>query len=195
MNTPQIRSFLRPAAVALAVLLTAPALASDTRTTEDTSGHQAGGVLYYNPGNAVYKGIEDRPVQLEDGLWQGEPYVEGGAARPRVGLIDGLWLLGDVNGDGKPEAVTGLWQSSGGSGTRNYVAVLERRAAGAVNTATVLLGDRVRIEGGAIENGLIRLDLVEHGPNEPACCPTYAVSRYYDGELNLIETKERNTEQ
>ena len=134
------------------------------------------------------------PVVLACGAWEGEPYVEGGASRPRVGLIEDLWLLGDVNGDGKPEAVTALWHSSGGSGTRNYVAVLERRAAGSVNTATALLGDRVRIDGGAIENGIIRLDLVEHGPDEPACCPTHAVSRYYDGDLNLIETKKRNTE-
>lgn len=190
MNCPRIRSFLRPAAFALAALINTSALASGDEADE----RQAGGVLFYNPGNAVYKGIEDHPVQLEEGTWEGEPYVEGGAARPRVGLIDELWLLGDVNGDGKPEAVTGLWQSSGGSGTRNYVAVLERRAAGSVNTATALLGDRVRIDGGAIEDGIIRLDLVEHGPDEPACCPTHTVSRYYDGELNLIETKERNTE-
>jgi hypothetical protein len=161
---------------------------------EGTGGLETGGVLFYNPANAVYKGIEDHPVQLEDGTWEGEPYVEGGAARPRVGLIDELWLLGDLNGDGKPEAVVGLWHSTGGSGTRNYAAVLERRAAGSVNTATVLLGDRVRIDGGAIENGMIRLDLVEHGPDEPACCPTHAVSRYYDGELKLIETKQRNRE-
>ena len=60
------------------------------------------------------------------------------------------------------------------------------------NYIRVLLGDRVRIEGGSIEDGIIRLDLVEHGPDEPACCPTHTVSRYYDGELNLLETKERN---
>ena len=190
MKCLRIRSFLRPAAFALAVVVNTPALASG----DEADQHQAGGVLFYNPANAVYKGIEDHPVRLEDGAWEGEPYVEGGASRPRVGLIEDLWLLGDVNGDGKPEAVTALWHSSGGSGTRNYVAVLERRAAGSVNTATALLGDRVRIDGGAIENGIIRLDLVEHGPDEPACCPTHAVSRYYDGELNLIETKERNTQ-
>lgn len=172
----------------LTVLISSPALASG----DETEAHQASGTLYYNPGNAVYSGIEDHPVQLEDGAWEGQPYVEGGAARPRVGLIEALWLLGDVTGDGKPEAVVGLWQSSGGSGTRNYAAVLERRAGGSVNVATVLLGDRVRIEGGSIEDGIIRLDLVEHGPDEPACCPTHTVSRYYDGELNLLETKERN---
>lgn len=191
MKTPKTRAVARATALLLAVLIFTPFLGPGVGADE----YQAGGVLYYNPGNTDYDGIEDHPVRLEDGAWEGEPYVEGGAARPRIGLIDALWLLGDVNGDGKQEAVVGLWQSSGGSGTRNYAAVLERRAEGSVNTATVLLGDRVRIDGGAIENGVIRLDLVEHGPDEPACCPTHAVSRYYDGELNLIQTKERNTQQ
>ena len=152
MKCLRIRSFLRPAAFALAVVVNTPALASG----DEADQHQAGGVLFYNPANAVYKGIEDHPVQLENGAWEGAPYVEGGAARPRVGLIDDLWLLGDVTGDGKPEAITGLWHSSGGSGTRNYAAVLERRTEGPVNIATALLGDRVRIDGGAIEDGIIR---------------------------------------
>ncbi len=191
MTYPQTRSFLRAAAFAAAVLFHIPVLAAEV----ENEAHATTGVLWYNPGNAVYAGIEDHPVRLEDGTWEGEPYVEGGMARPRVGLIEDLWLLGDLNGDGKPEAVTGLWHSTGGSGTRNYVAVLERQVDGAVNTATALLGDRVRIEGGAIEDGIIRLDLVVHGPDEPACCPTHTVSRYYDGALNLIETKERKNTQ
>ena len=37
--------------------------------------------------NATYTGIEDEPVTLLSGQWEGTPYVEGGASRPRVGLL------------------------------------------------------------------------------------------------------------
>jgi hypothetical protein len=55
--------------------------------------------------NASYQGIEDSPVQLENGRWEGKPYVEGGASRPSVGLVEDFSLQGDLDGDGNPETV------------------------------------------------------------------------------------------
>ncbi|MDH4030864.1 MAG: hypothetical protein OEU49_08450, partial [Chromatiales bacterium] len=34
--------------------------------------------------NATYLGIYDEPVTLRDGVFEGRPFVEGGASRPRV---------------------------------------------------------------------------------------------------------------
>ena len=73
---------------------------------------------------ATYEGITEEPITLIDGRWEGEPYVEGGASRPSVGLIDHFVLNGDLNGDGRAEAAALLWSSSGGSGTRLYLAVV-----------------------------------------------------------------------
>ena len=136
--------------------------------------------------NASYQGIEDEAVQLSDGLWEGEPYVEHGAARPRVGLAMDFLVLGDVNDDGKDEALVLIWQSSGGSGTFNYIALVDIGDGNAVNFATTALGDRVRAEGGSIENGVIQVDVIEHGPDEPACCPSQKATRRYDNELNPV---------
>ena len=72
-----------------------------------------------------------------------------------------------------------------------YIALLERTANGAENTVTAPVGDRVRIEGGAIENGAFLLDVTQHGPDEPACCPTQAVTRHYDAALDLVNTTKR----
>lgn len=138
--------------------------------------------------NASYQGIEDEAVQLSDGLWEGAPYVEHGAARPRVGLAMDFLVLGDVDGDGEDEALVLIWQSSGGSGTFNYIALVEIGDSTAVNFATTELGDRVRAVSGSIENGVIKVDVIEHGPDDPACCPSQNATRLYDNKLNPITT-------
>lgn len=138
--------------------------------------------------NTSYQGIEDEAVQLSDGLWEGEPYVEHGAARPRVGLAMDFLVRGDVDDDGEDEALVLIWQSSGGSGTFNYIALVEISDGNAVNFATTALGDRVRAERGSIENGVILVDVIEHGPDDPACCPNQKATRHYDNKLNPITT-------
>ena len=40
------------------------------------------------------------------------------------------------------------------------------------NIAVADLGDRVKINSLSIQSGEIIIDLVTHGPNDPACCPT-----------------------
>jgi hypothetical protein len=111
--------------------------------------------------NATYLGTEEGPVSLVNGRWEGEPYEEGGAARPSVGLADDFQLSGDLNGDGADEAVVLLWQSAGGSGTFNYVAAVEKLNSEIRNLATAPLGDRVQVRSGSINGGVINLDVVQ----------------------------------
>jgi hypothetical protein len=101
-------------------------------------------------------------------------------------------ICGDIDGDGENETVVALWYASGGSGTFQYIAVLEEGETGPENTFTAPVGDRVKIEGGAIGDGMVHLDVIQHGPDEPACCPTQAVTRHYDASLKLVNTTERN---
>ncbi len=122
--------------------------------------------------NTTYGGILEQPVTLTAGRWEGEPFVEGGSARPSVGLVDHFSLQGDLDGDGALETAALLWSSAGNSGTRNYLAVVERTTAGLANPATALIGDRVQVKSGRIEEGQIALDVVRHGPQDAACCPT-----------------------
>jgi len=121
---------------------------------------------------ATYEGILERPVTLSDGRWEGQPFVEGGASRPTVGLVDHFILAGDLDGDGRDEAATLLWESSGGSGSRLYLAAIGRRDGGVENIGTDLIGDRVQVRSGAIDERQIILDIVRAGPADAACCPT-----------------------
>jgi heat shock protein HslJ len=122
--------------------------------------------------NATYSGIMSEPVTLTDGRWEGEPYAKGGASRPTVGLVDHFILVGDLNDDGVDEAATILWENSGGSGTRLLLAVMGTRNKVMTNLATTLIGDRVQVHSGAIEDGLITLNIIRAGPENAACCPT-----------------------
>ena len=141
--------------------------------------------------NAAYAGVFDEPVTLVDGRWEGTPFVEGGASRPSAGLVEDFVLTGDVDGDGREDAVVLLWESSGGSGTRSYVAAVGRSGGAVVNLGTSLVGDRVQVKTGFIADGLITLDLIQAGPGEAACCPTqkaFAGWRLIDGSLTPTES-------
>ena len=122
--------------------------------------------------NATYAGILNEPVTLVGGRWEGEPFVEGGASRPAVRLVDHFILTGDLDGDGLDEAVTLLWESSGGSGNRLYLAAVGSGNDVIANLGTVLIGDRVQIRSGVIDDGRITLDIIQVGPEDAACCPT-----------------------
>ena len=133
--------------------------------------------------DATVVGLFDDPVTLRDGRWEGEPYVAGGASRPTAGVIGDLWAAGDLDGDGIEETVAFLWSATGGSGTRNYIAVFSNSGTGVKNRSTVLIGDRVKLREARIVDGRAEVDVVQHGPGEAMCCPTQEATRVwrYDG--------------
>ncbi len=142
--------------------------------------------------NATYSGLFGDPVTLDDGRWQGAPYVEGGASRPSAGLVRNFVLSGDLNGDGRDEAVVLVWESSGGSGTREYLAVMGRVDEAIVNLGTALIGDRVQLRAAFIVDGLITIDLIQAGPGDGACCPTQKALvgwQLQDGKLARTATE------
>jgi len=127
--------------------------------------------------NATYAGIEDQPVTLSQGRWEGPPYQQGGAARPTVGLLEEVHFSGDLDADGEEEMVVMLWQSAAGSGSNIYLAVMKPHATGFENISTALLGDRVKLRGGRIDSGRIMLDVLQAGENDAMCCPTELATR------------------
>ena len=127
--------------------------------------------------NLSYSGIYDEAVTLTDGRWEGAPFVEGGASRPTVGLVDNFILSGDLDGDGVDEVFAILWESSGGSGTNIYIAAVGNREGHNANLGTALVGDRVQLRSGRIHNARVELDIVQQGPKDAACCPSQLARR------------------
>ena len=130
--------------------------------------------------NMAYVGIFDEAVVLANGAWEGEPYVEGGASAPRAGLVDDFLLAGDLDGDAADESVVLAWSSGGGSGTFDYVAVLDRDGDGvAFNRATAALGDRVKVRSATIRDGRVIFETVQTGAQDAACCPGQKMRRSF----------------
>jgi heat shock protein HslJ len=123
--------------------------------------------------NTTYRGFKDvrEPVALVDGTWEGEPFVEGGASRPRIQFVGDFMIAGDLDCDGSDEVVVLLSESSGGSGTFLYLALVDRKGGELENVATESIGDRVQVRGARVEEGKIFLDVLRAGPNDAACCP------------------------
>ncbi len=190
-----VRGSYRSASISILLLVVACAPAADNtvdsqqaRAAATTSAAIATPPSYQDLASATFTGIMDQPVQLVNGLWEGEPFDEGGASRPRVGLVEDFILEGDLNGDGNPESLALLWTSSGGSGTFDYIAAAERKGQAVSVLGTAELGDRVQIRNGRIVDGRIELDVVQGGPEDAACCPSQMATRSWTlGPAGLTE--------
>jgi len=138
--------------------------------------------------SATFHKIYDEPLTLVDGRWEGLPFTEGGSSRPRAGIADVFYAAGDLDGDGNGEAAVIIWENSGGSGSYHYLAVSRRENEEIVNVDTVLVEDRPKILSLHISDRQVVLELIQHGPDEPACCPTqHALRRWQIVEGKLAE--------
>lgn len=163
---------------------------ADTSSSSGTAPSTAGAPTLDELRNLTYTGLgnDPRTVTLKDGRWEGAPYVEGVASRPRVDAVDNLRLVGDLDADGSDEAVTLLAQHGGGTGEYLYLSVVDRIDRGPVNTATTRVGDRVQVRRATIDSGTIVLNVVQAGPDDAMCCPGDLVTRRWTlGEDGLRE--------
>jgi|GEM_PF-1538734 len=158
------------------------------------------GTLFFDPAagnkftpaqlqNATYSGIYDEPVTLTDGLYEGEPYVEGDASRPIVEYMNSSEIYGDLDGDDVEDAVVFLVESSGGTGNFVYVAAQLNRNGRPVDAGAVWIEDRIQVKSAVIENGQIKLEITAEGPGDAACCKSHKTNKAYalqDGQLAEI---------
>lgn len=116
-----------------------------------------------------------------------------------------VWLLnrpitigfGDL-ADGENAAAVILVANGGGTGNFVHLAIAREQGTRFTPIAATMLGDRVNVESVQIRNGQIQVDLISHGPNDGACCPTQPMRQVYtlDGDqLNLVSETTRTTAQ
>lgn len=142
--------------------------------------------------NATYTGIENEPVTLSNGYWEGSPYTKSSSSRPRVGLLQDFLMTGDLDEDGKEETVAILWQSGGGTGSNTYIAVMKSGDGSFENISTVLIGDRVKLRSGKVDSGQVILDVLQAGEGDAMCCPTQLATRTWS--LNGMQLEEDEME-
>ncbi len=141
----------------------------------------------FNPLNATYT-LNGRQTTLLNG------YAEEPITSELVGKIItrvfGEPVLGDINGDGTPDAALMLTQEMGGSGAFFYAAAAIASSSGALGTNAIFLGDRVAPQNIEIRDGQIIANFAERNPGEPMTTrPSLGVSAYItfvDGKLQEI---------
>jgi uncharacterized membrane protein len=124
--------------------------------------------------NAEYlsEWVDGGRVQLEDGEYRHpETHL-------RIRLL--THAAGDLNGDGQGDAAVVLITDPGGSGEFCDLAAVLNVDGEPRNVASHPLGDRVRLDSIAVVAGQVNLTMVTHGPNDPMCCPTLAVTATYE---------------
>jgi hypothetical protein len=116
-------------------------------------------------------------VQLVNGVYKNgtDPfstdYVSVTLAEPMA--------FGDLNGDGAGDAAVFLAENYGGSGVFVSVVIMLNKDGQPVEAASELVDDRPNLNGIAIKNGQIYLDINVHGPNDPRCCAAQPNKRIY----------------
>jgi hypothetical protein len=132
---------------------------------------------------------QDPPLEVT--LVEGE-YVDE-AERVRALLGENWIARGELDGDSTEDVAVVVYFDTGGSGNFREFLVLGPGSTRPQILGGILAGDRVRIEGFAIEAGELVVQMIDHADDDPMCCPTLRVRDRYrlrDGELVRVERRE-----
>lgn len=122
--------------------------------------------------NATYHSPDWGEFQLSNGeYYRTPPNSQESPEAYTTHLLDTV-LYGDINLDGFQDAVVFLGAQNGGTGRFVEMSAVLNLNGSPNNISTLYLGDRVIIESGAIQNGLIVLNLRVQGPNDPLLSPS-----------------------
>ncbi len=153
--------------VPAATLTTAPSVLPPTPTT-------AGLTLEILQNGTYFAPVFGRTVTLVNGM-----YSENTASGSYTVRMLDKYAFGDLNGDGLEDAGIILVENSGGTGQFESVIAVYDSGGTPAQAGQAMLGDRVLINSVSISNGVIHLDMVVHGPNDPLCCPSQAQKHSY----------------
>jgi heat shock protein HslJ/uncharacterized protein YraI len=139
-------------------------------------GPPVGGLTPETLANMTYQSdwTQSGTATLQNGQYS-EAVAPGSATQTKVMLTEYL-AFGEL--DGQIGAAAILVTDPGGSGTFYELAVVVERDGQPVHVASAPLGDRAQINSLTIQsNGIIVVDMITHGPEDPMCCPTQQVVR------------------
>ena len=130
---------------------------------------------------------------LEDGEFR-EPVAPGSASDLVIRLSQSA--VGDLDGNGIPDAAAITVENAGGSGNFRYLHALLKEEGELHDADAVFLGDRIRVLGLSIHDGVIAVALLDRPPDAPfAEAPSIPVIRRFRlaGEtLEEIESASRD---
>ena len=96
-----------------------------------------------------------------------------------VTLLLPIAAWGDLSGDDRREVATVVVTRLPGRGALHEMVVVSDGGGRPVQVAHEYLGDRVDVEGLAVADRSVSVQMQVHGPDDPACCPSQRVSRRF----------------
>jgi hypothetical protein len=120
----------------------------------------------------AYRSPDWGEFQLSDGIYYRTPPTSQESPETYTTRLLDTVLYGDINLDGFEDAVVFLSTQNGGTGHFVEIAAVLNLNGSARNVSTLYLGDRIVVESGAVQDGLITLNLRVQGPNDGLCCPS-----------------------
>jgi hypothetical protein len=120
-------------------------------------------------------------VQLTDGKYAGGEmpnYLS-------VAMADKT-AIGDLNGDGRDEAAVLFGENNGGSGDFVSLVVFKEEGVKVVQGPSYYIDDRPVINSLSIEDGLVKLGVTVHGPNDPMVSPTKETIQRFQWEHDQL---------
>ena len=130
----------------------------------------------------------DGTAELDGGVFR-EPVAEGSSSMTEIRL--GKSAFGDLDGDGEDDAAAITIEEPGGSGSFRYVHALPWADGALTDAGAVFLGDRIRVEGVSIHDGVIVVAMLDR-PEDASFseAPTLPVIRRFrieGGALTELE--------
>lgn len=139
---------------------------------------------YTLPALGSNEGMDIGPVRLINGQY------ENADEQVLVTFVDRPEALtfADLNGDGEEDAAAMVAVNTGGSGVFLYLVALLGDGATFTEQSAVGLGDRVYPQGLAVnQDGLMTVDLLVQGPEDPQCCPTLEARQLFRLQPDLTQ--------
>ena len=127
----------------------------------------------------AYRSPDWGEFQLSDGIYYRTPPTSQESPETYTTRLLDTVLYGDINFDGFEDAIVFLSTQNGGTGHFVEMAAVLNLNGSARNISTLYLGDRVIVESGAVQDGLITLNLRVQGPNDGLCCPSQIATRNF----------------
>ncbi|WP_137009476.1 hypothetical protein [Aquitalea aquatilis] len=122
--------------------------------------------------NLTYK-LDGEIVTLQDGKREFTPETDNGLNEHATAVFLTDHAFGDLNGHGSNDAITVLQKSDGGSAINYFLAaIFNKHGMAEQHGEAYFLGDRVDIKSISIQNHIVTVQLMMHGPNDPLCCAT-----------------------
>ncbi|MEN9524245.1 MAG: hypothetical protein RL536_314 [Candidatus Parcubacteria bacterium] len=132
--------------------------------------------IFTDPLNGTYY-LDDQEITFING--KSEEGMVPGSAFKAEGRIFGKPVYGDLNGDGKNDAIFFISQETGGTGIFFYVLAAINQGNDYVGTAGVFLGDRISPQNINIKNGYAAVNYSIRKEGEPmVAIPSVGVSKF-----------------